>query len=142
MDKRIDWSPEAIEDLYAIAEYISRDSEFYARAVVSKILSVSRNISEFPMVGRVVPELEDETIRERFVYSYRLVYRLMQDGILIVAVIHGKRLLEAIDEDYLKHINCKHHYSFKLCYSLCTNYMCIFIPGNFNTCDASTHFTC
>jgi len=100
MDKRIDWSPEAIEDLNAIAEYINRDSEFYARSVVSKILSLAMNLSEFPMVGRAVPELEDENIRERFAYSYRLIYRVEQERMLIVAVIHGKRLLKVIKERF------------------------------------------
>ena len=52
MDLEIGWSLEAIEDLEAIAEYIARDSEFYARAVVTEILSVSRNIGEFPLIGR------------------------------------------------------------------------------------------
>ncbi len=36
MDYTIEWSPEATEDLDSIAEYIARDSEFYAQAVVSK----------------------------------------------------------------------------------------------------------
>jgi len=48
MDLRVDWSLEAIEDVEAIAEYISRDSEFYARAVVTKIVEVSRSLGEFP----------------------------------------------------------------------------------------------
>lgn len=69
MGYRIEWSPEATEDIEAIAEFISRDSAFYARAVVSKILSVSRTLANFPHIGRVVPELGDENIRERFVYS-------------------------------------------------------------------------
>lgn len=96
MDYRIEWSPEAAEDIEAIAEFISRDSEFYARAVVSKILSVSRTLADFPLIGRAVPELGEENIRERFVYSYRLVYRIEQKKILVVAVVHGKRLLESI----------------------------------------------
>ncbi|MBK6617254.1 MAG: type II toxin-antitoxin system RelE/ParE family toxin [Nitrosomonas sp.] len=98
MDLEIRWSPEAIEDLEAIAEYIARDSEFYARAVVTEILSVSRSIGEFPLIGRIVPEIGDERVRERFIYSYRLVYRVESVRILIVAVIHGKRLLENIAE--------------------------------------------
>ncbi|MFP4174137.1 MAG: type II toxin-antitoxin system RelE/ParE family toxin, partial [Candidatus Hydrogenedentota bacterium] len=39
------------------------------------MLSVCRNIGEFPRMGRAVPEIGDENIRERFVYSYRLIYR-------------------------------------------------------------------
>ena len=34
MDHSLNWSPEATEDLESIAEYIARDSGFYARAVV------------------------------------------------------------------------------------------------------------
>ena len=71
MAYKIVWSPEAIEDLQSIAEYIQRDSEFYARAVVTKILDVSRSVKDFPLIGRIVPELENENIREVFVYSYR-----------------------------------------------------------------------
>ena len=100
MGLEVKWSPEATEDLESIAEYIARDSEFYARAVVTEILSISRNIREFPLVGRVVPEIGDEHIRERFIYSYRLVYRIEPERILVVAVIHGKRLLENISERF------------------------------------------
>lgn len=100
MEYGVTWSPEALEDLESIAEYIERDSSFYAQSVVSKILGVSRNIKEFPLIGRVVPELDDENIRERFVYSYRLVYQMRQQKILIVAVIHGKRLLKNVEERF------------------------------------------
>ena len=100
MEYRVTWSPEALEDLESIAEYIERDSLFYAQSVVSKILGASRNIKEFPLIGRVVPELGDENIRERFIYSYRLVYQMRQQNILIVAVIHGKRLLRNIEERF------------------------------------------
>lgn len=64
------------------------------------MLSVSRNAGEFPLIGRIVPEVGDETIRERFVYSYRLVYRVESRRILVVAVIHGKRLLEDAAEQF------------------------------------------
>jgi addiction module RelE/StbE family toxin len=100
MDIKIVWSPEALEDLESLAEYISRDSEFYARSVVSKVVEISRALTEFPLIGRVVPELGNDTIRERFIYSYRLVYRIAEKEILIVAVIHGKRLLENISERF------------------------------------------
>ncbi|MEN8166022.1 MAG: type II toxin-antitoxin system RelE/ParE family toxin [Pseudomonadota bacterium] len=79
---------------------MERDSEFYARAVVSKILAASHKIPEQPFIGRVVPELGDEDIRERFVYSYRLVYRIQDRTIAVVAIIHGKRLLENISERF------------------------------------------
>jgi len=96
MGPRVEWSPEAIEDVEAIAEYIDRDSKFYSQAIVSKIIEASRHLSQFPRSGRVIPELGVDHMRERFIYSYRLVYRIERERILIVAVIHGKRLLDSI----------------------------------------------
>jgi len=98
MGQSVRWSPAATEDLELIAEYIARDSDFYARAVVSEILAVAGKIFEQPLIGRVVPEVGNLNIRERFVYSYRLVYRIEGEAVIIVAVIHGKRLLENISD--------------------------------------------
>lgn len=100
MDYTVVWSPEAIEDVDAIATYIARDSVFYAGAVVSKVLAASRSIPEQPLSGRIVPEIGDEAIREKFIYSYRLVYKIQQDKIIIAAVIHGKRLLDNVMERF------------------------------------------
>ena len=88
------WSPEAIEDIESIASYIERDSSWYARAVASKIVETAETIPEFPVMGRVVPEIGDVSIRERFVYNYRIIYRVEQERVLIAAVIHGTRLLQ------------------------------------------------
>jgi len=96
MDYTVEWSPEATEDLESIAEYITEGSGFYAGAVVSKILAVSRKLPEQAPIGRIVPEIGDKKIRERFVYSYRLIYRIEDYTINIVAIIHGKRLLENV----------------------------------------------
>ena len=96
MDYRVSWSPTALDDVDAIAEYINRDSPAYTRAVVNKILDTARKLEDFPNAGRVVPELDDEAIRERFVYSYRLIYRIQEHDVLIVAVVHGRRLLEPL----------------------------------------------
>jgi toxin ParE1/3/4 len=98
MDYEVAWSPAALEDVECLAEYIAKDSEFYARAVVGRILDVATKLKDFPSGGRVVPELEDETIRERFVYSYRIIYRMGSHEITILAVIHGKRSLDSLDD--------------------------------------------
>ena len=54
---------------------------------------MSHKFSQFPFAGRVVPELNDENIREWFAYSYRIVYRIDEDTITIAAIVHGRRLL-------------------------------------------------
>ena len=52
---------------------------------------LGRSLNEFAERGRIVPELRDDSIREIFVYSYRLVYRIEDDQISILALIHGRR---------------------------------------------------
>ena len=96
MAHRLAWSPEAIEDIEAIASYIERDSLWYARAVVSKIVETAEAIPDHPELGRFVPEIDDRSIRERFVYSYRIIYRIEQERILVATVVHGSRLLEPL----------------------------------------------
>jgi toxin ParE1/3/4 len=94
MAYRVAWSPRAVEDLEAIAQYIAADSAAYAAAVVKTILHTARSLSQFPNSGRVVPEIADESIREWFAYSYRVIYRIEEEGITIAAVVHGRRLLD------------------------------------------------
>ena len=85
------WSPEAIEDIESIAEFIARDSPWYAKAVASKIVEMAEAIPDFPEMGRIVPEIGEASIRERFVHRYRIIYRLEQVSVLIAAVIHGRQ---------------------------------------------------
>ena len=94
MAYRVAWSPRALEDLEGIAQYIAADSAAYAAAVVKTILHTARSLSQFPHSGRVVPEIADENIREWFAYSYRVIYRIEEEGITIAAIVHGGRLLD------------------------------------------------
>ena len=89
MARFLTWSPQAAEDVESIALYIERDSAQYARAVVSQIVAIAESISEFPQMGRVVPEIDDLQYRERFVHKYRIIYHLEEERVLVVAVIHG-----------------------------------------------------
>lgn len=98
MARGLVWSTEAIEDIESIASYIERDSAWYAKAVTSKIVETAESIPEFPEIGRIVPEIGDPAIRERFVYSYRIIYRLEPEQILVAAVIHGSRLLQPLTQ--------------------------------------------
>lgn len=85
------WSPEAIEDVEAIAAYIERDSPWYAKSVASRIVETAESIPEYPELGRIVPEIGNPSIRERLIHRYRVVYRLEEQRVLIAAVIHGRQ---------------------------------------------------
>jgi len=93
MALKVIWSPEALEDIDSIAEYIARDSINYAKSVAQKLFHSNELIRDNPRIGRVVPELTDENIREIFIYSYRLIYRIENNQIHIGAIVHGHRKL-------------------------------------------------
>lgn len=93
---QVEWSPEAARDIEEIKDYIRRDSEFYAYVVAEKIIGLGRKIERFPKAGAIVPELGDETIRERSIYSYRLIYQILGKKAIVLAVVHGKRLLSSL----------------------------------------------
>ncbi len=100
---KLEWAEEALEDIESIATYIEKDSPTYAKSVVSKFFEKAEILQEFSELGRKVPELNDTTIREIFVYSYRLIYKLYDDKILFVAIVHGKRLLENHQQSITKY---------------------------------------
>jgi len=99
MDYVIVWSEVALDDIDALAEYIARDSVFYAQQMVAKVMASADTLITQPTRGRVVPELNDTSIRELFVYSYRVLYEIYKNEreVHILAVLHGKRLLSSLD---------------------------------------------
>lgn len=94
MAHRVVWSRRAVQDLEEIAEYIAKDSPAYAAVVVRTILSRVQVLQRFPRSGRKVPEFDDENIRELLAYSYRVIYRIHTEEVIIAAVVHGKRMLQ------------------------------------------------
>lgn len=56
------WTQPAVADLRAIRDYIRRDSEFYARRFVARILDAVETLAELPTRGRPVPEADDPDI--------------------------------------------------------------------------------
>ena len=96
MARKVIWSNEAATDLEKIAEYISKDSSFYASAFVSTVKDASRSLNNFPEMGRIVPELGNLQIRELLVKGYRLIYNIEEDQVVILALVHGARDLEVL----------------------------------------------
>ena len=88
---RIEWSDSARGDLEDLVRYISRDSVFYAQRFGEKVVLATRRLRDFPESGRMIPEVDDQTLREIIVQGYRVMYRLEADRVLILAVMHGSR---------------------------------------------------
>lgn len=95
MAYQVNWLPGAIDDLDSISSYIAADSPAHAAAVVSRMLACAVDLAHLPYSWNRVAEWDDESVRERIVYSYRLLYRIKERArvIEVLAVIHGARLL-------------------------------------------------
>jgi len=90
---RVHWTNNAVDHLVNIYEYISLNSPTYAKRMVDRITRRSSQIAGNPLSGRMVSEYQTKDIRELIENPYRIIYRIKQDQIDILAVIHGARLL-------------------------------------------------
>ncbi len=89
----IRWTPQASDDLEAIAEFISLDSPHYASLFVVDVLDAAERLEIFPDSGRVVPELNEHSVREIILGNYRIVYRIQYTTVEILTIYHSARLL-------------------------------------------------
>jgi len=85
------WTAAARNSLKQIHDFIALDSKYYAKEVVDNILNLADELNTFPSRGRVVPERNQPSLRELFLYSYRVIYRIDGDDVHILTVLHGKR---------------------------------------------------
>jgi plasmid stabilization system protein ParE len=94
MAYKIKWSPRATSNFEDICNYIGNDSKYYASLFAKKVNALIKAIPKFPKAGRIVPEYGDENIREKIHENYRIVYRLKEGFVEIVAICHGAKLLD------------------------------------------------
>jgi plasmid stabilization system protein ParE len=93
MAYKIRWSPRAASNFEDICDYIAEDSEYYAALFAKRLNDIIKTIPKFPKSGRIVPEYEDENLREKIYQNYRIVYRLKAEFVEIVAICHGAKQL-------------------------------------------------
>jgi toxin ParE1/3/4 len=92
--EKIIWSPNSINNLEDIAEFISKNSPLYAPVFVQKIVQSVERLIDFLLSGRVVPEFANDKIREVIFHNYRIVYRMNKNLIEIVLVTHASKLIQ------------------------------------------------
>ena len=97
MELKILWTENSLQDLLAIKRFISLDSSKRAKNWIQELYSSGEELTIFPQRGRIVPELDQENIRELLIENYRLVYRLNPTSIEILTVFEGHRQLKKKD---------------------------------------------
>lgn len=94
---RIEWAEPAELDLGDIYAYIARDVPVYAEQFIDRIIETTFLLHEQPFMGRAVPEVEREEVRELIFHNYRIIYLVKPDCLYIVAVVHGSRDLTRME---------------------------------------------
>jgi plasmid stabilization system protein ParE len=67
MAHQVVWLKAAVEDLEEISAYIAQDSPRYAGIVTEKILNAARDLADYPRMGSIVREWDDESYRHRII---------------------------------------------------------------------------
>ncbi|HAI69242.1 MAG TPA: type II toxin-antitoxin system RelE/ParE family toxin [Gammaproteobacteria bacterium] len=90
---RIVWTPQSLEDIEAICQFIARDAPRYAQLFATRVFNATDRLKIFPESGRKVPEVNQPKIREIIFGNYRIIYRLQEDEVQILTVYHSARSL-------------------------------------------------
>lgn len=88
---KVHWTEAALADLHGIESYIARHSAHYARGVVARIFARAGQLESHPMLGAVVPEYQQESLRELPETPFRIIYRVSESQVDVVAVVHAAR---------------------------------------------------
>ena len=93
------WTTVAEKDLLGIVEYFAHDNPHAARKALGRIRSVTAKLDRSPERGRIVPVLLEHGIsryREVVVRPWRVIYRVEERKVYVVAVIDGRRNVEDV----------------------------------------------
>jgi len=89
--RRVVWTGQARSALDEILTYIAQDSLKGARRVLEEALGTAESLATLSERGRIVPELEESSIREVFIGKYRLLYEVKPLEVTVLAILHGAR---------------------------------------------------
>lgn len=90
---KLKWYSSARIDLIQIYSYIYQDSVYYSIKTINNIIDLVDNLKYLPYMGRKIPELNNEKRREIIYKSYRIMYEVESNVILIRRIWHTKRKL-------------------------------------------------
>src|SRR5438067_9012640 len=90
-------SSRATADLDEIWSYIAQDNPAAADKFISAFFTRFANLAAMPKMGRLREELSHD-LRSFSAVRYVIFYRLKEDGVEIVRVLHGARNISPLFE--------------------------------------------
>ena len=88
---KLNWHDDANNDLNQIYNYIFKDSVYYSIKTINDIVNLVNYLNFSPYMGRKIPEYDDNSKRELIYKSYRIMYRINSNKIVIHRIWHSAR---------------------------------------------------
>jgi len=88
---KVVWTETAVAHLESIHEFIAKTSPLYAHLMVRRLWDRTGQIEAFPESSRSVPEYHQPDVREVLESPYRIIYRVHEHRVEILAVVHARR---------------------------------------------------
>ena len=92
---KVTWAPLAREQTADAFAFISAERPSAALRRFEEIVERAGSLSDFPDMGRMMPEAGRPEVREVVAEPYRLIYRRDPDEVIIIGVFHSRQDVDA-----------------------------------------------
>jgi addiction module RelE/StbE family toxin len=86
----------ALQDLKNINDYIAADSVKAAKRFISAIKEKLKILKQYPEIGKPIYPDKFNNLRQVLYKSYRIIYQLKDNKVVIITIHHQSRLPENI----------------------------------------------
>lgn len=93
------WTVMAANDLERICDHIAVDNLTAAGDILQKIRKAARDLERHPFKFRAVPELAELGLpqyRDMVLTPYRVIYKVIDDAVFVIAIFDGRRDIESL----------------------------------------------
>lgn len=91
------WTQNATDEIVSIAEYLEQYSEYYASMTVKRLYEKVGVLKQFPKLGRVIPEMQEDQYHELIEGNYRVMYEILDEEIILIQrVLHSSRFFDKL----------------------------------------------
>ena len=95
---RLRFRPEAVTDLEEIYDFVAADNPSKAQEFITFLRNKCQILADSHFAGRARPEIRHD-LRSFPVKRYVILYRVLDDFVEIVSVVHGSRDIEGLWDD-------------------------------------------
>jgi len=100
---QVQFSPSALDDLSDLLDYYrDQEVEETGKQVANELIDATEALTDYPQMGRIVPEFNSPSLRELIRPPYRVVYRIDSGCISIIRIWRNERLLNLPEHETVK----------------------------------------